>query len=148
MRISDWSSDVCSSDLTLNAEDIEAAWQRCMLALLPIYADTEQIEGQRRNYAHRLRMLAQNLSFGDAAMLAQAEPLIGNAGPFWLPYQKRNDRALQATYGAMIARIVQARHPGTGPKAAEAGRAGRTRAGFGLAAFWTAPRCEGGQGRE
>jgi nucleoside-diphosphate-sugar epimerase len=82
-----------------------------MLALLPIYADTEQIERQRQDYAHRLRDLAQNLSFGDAAMLAQAEPLIGNAGPFWLPYQNRDDRELQATYGAMIARIVQAPPP-------------------------------------
>jgi predicted O-linked N-acetylglucosamine transferase (SPINDLY family) len=52
--------------------------------------------------------VAQVADMPNAAALADG---IGTHQPFYLPYQGRNDRDLQATYGALACRAMAARYP-------------------------------------
>ncbi len=102
-----------------------ALWARCMVELPVLYGTAEQVAQQRTRYAGRLAELDRQ-----AANPAAARALAAAAGmsqPFFLPYQGQCDRALQAQYGALMARLLQ------GPAGALAGppRAGeRVRLGI------------------
>jgi protein O-GlcNAc transferase len=88
------------------------------VAELPIVCDDEaELERSRARYATKLESLSgffesrragPQAPAGAAMRDAQA---VGSAQPFFLPYQGRDDRALQARYGAMVAGIMTAAYP-------------------------------------
>src|ERR1700682_2896904 len=80
----------------------------CMAELPAIYQDASDIAERRAAYAGRLaRVCAGEGSAGAPAVLSEA---IGSHQPFYLPYQGRNDRELQALYGRLVCRIMAARY--------------------------------------
>jgi predicted O-linked N-acetylglucosamine transferase (SPINDLY family) len=93
----------------LKPDFLEADLAACMAELPVLYADAAEIDARRAAYAaHLERLSAQVARAGTPAALAEA---VGSHQPFYLAYQGRNDRALQASYGALVARAMGARFP-------------------------------------
>ena len=82
-----------------------------MAELPPLYDDEAEIEACRTRYAAALGALSQFYASSKAPARDLAAA-IGAAEPFFLPYQGRNDRDLQAQYGAMVHRAMIAAFPG------------------------------------
>jgi predicted O-linked N-acetylglucosamine transferase (SPINDLY family) len=81
----------------------------CMAELPILYRAPEELAERRRRYAAALdRLVAQS---GDPAADRLLADAVGTAQPFFLPYQGEDDRALQATYGGLICRVLAAAHP-------------------------------------
>jgi predicted O-linked N-acetylglucosamine transferase (SPINDLY family) len=92
----------------LKPDFLEAELALGMAELPALYRDQSEIAERREAYASRLRQLAADVeSAGVPASLAEA---IGSHQPFYLPYQGRNDRELQASYGALACKIMAARY--------------------------------------
>ncbi|HLH91783.1 MAG TPA: tetratricopeptide repeat protein [Xanthobacteraceae bacterium] len=82
------------------------------IAELPmIYDDVAQVERCRASYAASLEALARFFAGRGAATAVADAEAIGTEQPFFLAYQGRDDRALAARYGAMIAGVMQAAYP-------------------------------------
>lgn len=80
----------------------------CMAELPAIYQDASDVAERRAAYAGRLAGLCADAeNAGAPAVLSEA---IGSHQPFYLPYQGRNDRELQALYGRLVCRIMAARY--------------------------------------
>ena len=93
---------------------IEADFAGCMAELPVLYRDAAEIAERRAAYTEHLARLATDIArAGVPATLADA---VGSHQPFYLAYQGEDDRALQATYGALVGRIMAARYaPATLP---------------------------------
>src|SRR5262252_7550522 len=95
--------------LSLKPDDPAAKLALCMVELPILYADEAEIAERRASYTARLKSLAAQVAdMSHAAALADG---IGARQPFFLSYQGRNDRDLQAIYGALACRIMAARYP-------------------------------------
>src|SRR5215831_8027720 len=95
--------------LSLKPDDPATKLALCGVELPILYADEAEIAERRASYAARLKSLAAQVAdISHAAALADA---IGVHQPFFLPYQGRNDRDLQAIYGALACRVMAARYP-------------------------------------
>jgi protein O-GlcNAc transferase len=83
------------------------------MAELPIVGDdAAQIERCRAEYAASLQATEEYFARRRAAGQARADAeAVGTAQPFFLAYQGRDDEALQARYGAMVAAIMGAAYP-------------------------------------
>src|SRR5262249_13647514 len=87
------------------------------MAALPIVAeDAAAAERCRADYAAALTDLEAFFARRRAAGLAPAQAredaeAVGTAQPFFLAYQGRDDRALQARYGSVVADIMGAAYP-------------------------------------
>ena len=93
--------------LDLDPGDPSAALSLCMAELPLMYADEAEIEACRTRYAAALDALI-------ARWRANPRPeawarAIGASQPFYLAYQGRNDRDLQARYGAFVCDVMHAR---------------------------------------
>ncbi len=94
--------------LALRPDFLEAGLALCMAELPALYKDTSEIAERRAAYASQLaRLSAEVESAGAPAALSEA---IGSHQPFYLPYQGRNDRELQTSYGSLVCKIVAARY--------------------------------------
>jgi protein O-GlcNAc transferase len=93
--------------LAIRPGDAKAKFGRCMSALRILYMDEPEIVRQRQDYAQHLDALRRDVAQAPAAFADAA----GARQPFFLPYQGRNDRDLQAVYGATICNIMAARYP-------------------------------------
>ena len=83
---------------------------RCAWRSFPSSTGTEaEIAVRRQRYAAALDSLAGALQAPAAARSLAAA--IGTAQPFFLPYQGRDDRSLQATYGQLACRVLAATEP-------------------------------------
>jgi protein O-GlcNAc transferase len=82
--------------LSANPRFAKARLAACMAQLPILYRSQEEIAVRRQRYAAALRDL-------ESADLAAA---IGSSQPFFLPYQRENDRALQAIYGQLACRAL------------------------------------------
>ena len=80
-----------------------ARFARCMAELKIVYASEDDVAACRKGYAAQL---ADLVGRGAAASFDGAVPQ-----PFYLPYQGRNDRALQAAFGTFVRERTRARHP-------------------------------------
>jgi predicted O-linked N-acetylglucosamine transferase (SPINDLY family) len=80
----------------------------CMGQLPVIYENEAQIETRRQAYEQELQALCDE--FGGSGLDGLAEA-VGTYLPFYLAYQGRNDRDLQARYGALVCRAMAARYP-------------------------------------
>jgi len=95
--------------LSLKPDDPATKLALCMVELPILYADEAEIAERRASYAARLESLAEQVTdMPHAVALADG---IGALQPFFLPYQGRNDRDLQAIYGALACRVMAARYP-------------------------------------
>lgn len=78
----------------------------CM-AQLPVLPRTEaEIAVRRQRYTAALDSLEASLA--TQAAVRSLAAAIGTAQPFFLPYQGEDDRALQATYGGLACRVLEA----------------------------------------
>jgi protein O-GlcNAc transferase len=94
--------------LALKPDFWEAELALCMAELPALYETAEDITRRRDAYARRLTTLCADADrAGTPAALARA---IGSHQPFYLPYQGRDDRELQISYGALVCRIMAARY--------------------------------------
>ncbi|MGZ5874103.1 MAG: tetratricopeptide repeat protein [Bradyrhizobium sp.] len=94
--------------LALKPDFLEAELALCMAELPALYNDEPDIAERRDAYAGRLARLSADVASAVApAALAEA---IGSHQPFYLPYQGRNDRALQTQYGLMVCGVMAARY--------------------------------------
>jgi predicted O-linked N-acetylglucosamine transferase (SPINDLY family) len=97
----------------LRPDFLEADFAACMAELPVLYADTGEIDARRAAYAAHLERLSTQVDrAGTPTALAEA---VGSHQPFYLAYQGRNDRELQASYGALVAHAMAARFPPAPP---------------------------------
>ena len=79
---------------------------------LPIIIDNEsEIEPCRAEYQKALQDLRDWLPLDDAAKVRAATETVGWVHPFYLAYQGKNDRELQAEYGGFLCEIMARRYP-------------------------------------
>ncbi|MEI6985313.1 MAG: tetratricopeptide repeat protein [Rhodospirillaceae bacterium] len=96
--------------LALRPDYPSARFGLCMAQLPVLYRDQDEIEIRRMAYQDELERLAGYLDY-DAGNPREACEAVGSNQPFFLGYQGRNDRDLQAKYGAMIARTMSKCYP-------------------------------------
>jgi predicted O-linked N-acetylglucosamine transferase (SPINDLY family) len=94
--------------VALKPDYSEARWASCVAVLPILYSQEAEIEAQRAEYERRLRALAADVDSGRAP--GDLSRGIGNAQPFFLAYQGRNDRDLQHLYGTLASRMLAGRH--------------------------------------
>jgi predicted O-linked N-acetylglucosamine transferase (SPINDLY family) len=86
------------------------------MAELPmVHDDVAQVERCRARYGASLDALAQFFADRGGATARVDAEAIGSEQPFFLAYQGRDDRALAARYGAMVAGVMQAAYPQWAP---------------------------------
>ena len=102
----------------------------CVFRLPVIYEDTAAIDAARAAYAAGLQDLSATIRLDTPARIEAAVGALGTRLPFQLPYQGRNDRALQALHGGLAHRIMAARHPGLMSSPRPATGDGRVRVGI------------------
>ena len=76
-----------------------------------IFNDESEIERCRSEYQKALQELRDWLPLDDAAIVRAATETIGWVHPFYLAYQGKNDRELQAEYGTFLCEIMARRYP-------------------------------------
>jgi protein O-GlcNAc transferase len=92
----------------LKPDFLEAELALCMAELPALYESATEIAERRHAYASQLARLSADVeSTRLPAALAEA---IGSHQPFYLPYQGRDDRALQTLYGSLVCRVLAARY--------------------------------------
>jgi protein O-GlcNAc transferase len=94
--------------LAIQPNFFAAKFAACMARLPIVYMDEAEISRQRAVYETDLRVVCADLE--RAARPGDIADAVGGHQPFYLAYQGRNDRDLQALYGAMICRIMAARY--------------------------------------
>jgi len=90
---------------------IELRYSSTIMGLPAIYDSQDQIDIVRAAYDDDLAALARDLEGSAEARRTLAETAIGNMHPFYLAYQQRNDRDLQAMLGGVIAEAMATRYP-------------------------------------
>ncbi|MCP4615030.1 MAG: tetratricopeptide repeat protein [Bradyrhizobium sp.] len=94
--------------VALKPDFVEAELAGCMAELPALYASAAEIDERRSAYAGRLKKLSDKLPAASPLSAALTDA-IGAHQPFYLPYQGRNDRDLQAMYGSLVCRAIAAR---------------------------------------
>ena len=112
--------------LELRPGFVRASVARCMAELPVLYADEAEIDRRRSAYSVRLQALAlaADQTPREFATAIDATP------PFFLPYQGRNDRDLQALYGAIICRAMARNKPPSAQLERKAATGERVRVGI------------------
>ncbi|WP_165498380.1 O-linked N-acetylglucosamine transferase family protein [Siculibacillus lacustris] len=95
--------------LAVAPDDLEARFTRAIAALAVVHRDEAEIDTRRAAYARDLADVAERVAQASAAERAAAIGVVGAAKPFFLSYQGRDDRALQETYGTIVAALSQSR---------------------------------------
>jgi predicted O-linked N-acetylglucosamine transferase (SPINDLY family) len=95
--------------LSLKPDDPLTKFALCMAQLPMLYAHEAEIVERRASYTARLKSLAAEVA--DVPCAAALAEGVGTWQPFFLAYQGRNDRDLQAIYGALACRVMADRYP-------------------------------------
>jgi protein O-GlcNAc transferase len=103
-----------------------AAVARCIAELPMLYRDAAEVDERRSGYENALRRLSDATAGGHAFF--DGPDAVGSSAPFFLACQGRNDRALQARYGALATRLSADGSPP--PRRAARRRDGRLRIGI------------------
>jgi protein O-GlcNAc transferase len=93
--------------LESSPDNLGSLFPRCMIELPAAYRSEQEILETRDRYETRLHDLKRRIEQLSDDSIRGIENLIGTAQPFYLAYQAMNDRALQMTYGEMIATAMQ-----------------------------------------
>lgn len=97
--------------LELQPDSFVARWGLCMSQLSSWYADAEQIEIERARYQRALNNLIEVADSLSGAALVEAAEAAGTLQPFFLSYQGKSNKDLQALYGELAAKIMAKRFP-------------------------------------
>jgi len=97
--------------LATDDHDARARFGRCIAHLPVLYDNPADIEAARVGYARALDVLERWSQTASVAEIAPYADAVGVIQPFFLAYQGREDRALQAQYGRLVHRALTARHP-------------------------------------
>lgn len=95
--------------LALRPDLAHLRFRLCTAQLPILYLDEAEIEGRRAAYAKRLDELSADVEAGRA--VGDLVAAVGSNQPFYLAYQGRCDRDLQAKYGALLCRIIADKYP-------------------------------------
>jgi protein O-GlcNAc transferase len=94
--------------VAIKPDFLQAKLAACVARLPILYENEPEIAARRADYAACLHALHDEVErMATPGDLADA---VGAHQPFYLAYQGLNDRDLQAIYGAMVCRIMAARH--------------------------------------
>ena len=93
---------------TLRRANAETRIEACFAELPIIYGDEDEVDRRRTAYEQKLRALRADVKAG---ILNDIEDVIANRQPFYLAYQGRNDRDLQALYGGLISHVIERQYP-------------------------------------
>jgi protein O-GlcNAc transferase len=96
--------------LALDPRSIVARWRLASARLRVVYRDSAEVERSRSSYREDLLAL-RALCDEDPLLLPDLAPALGSAQPFYLPYQGRDDREIQALYGGLVVRGMSASYP-------------------------------------
>ena len=112
--------------------DYPEAWSRALRALPVVYDTDDQINEYRRRYTEGIEQLAGRYSLDRADDRARAFRVLFTSTNFYLQYQGRDDRDLQARYGEFVHRVMRANFPHWAePRPApRADKGGRIRVGY------------------
>lgn len=97
--------------IALKPQHAASRWTICTLQLPVIYRTVEEIESRTSAYRRELETVVRHYETADRRALADAADQIGRTTSFYLAYQGRTNRDLQATLGELTARIMAARYP-------------------------------------
>ncbi len=97
--------------LATNPSDGRARLGACVSELPVLYETEAEIERAREAYSKALAALEAWSEVANAEDLARFADAVGSVQPFFLAYQARDDRQLQARYGRLLCRALAARHP-------------------------------------
>ena len=89
--------------LALRPGNADARFASCFAELSIVYSNESEVDARRAAYEQKLLALSADVESGTLDGVAAA---ITNRQPFYLAYQGRNDRNLQAIYGGMVSRII------------------------------------------
>ena len=95
--------------LAVNPDHADAKFGLCMAQLPIIYQNVDEITERRAAYEEHLREICRDL--GHPKVAARLAKGVGSNQPFYLAYQGRNDRDLQALYGSAVCKIMAERFP-------------------------------------
>jgi protein O-GlcNAc transferase len=95
--------------LSVNPDHADARFGLCMAQLPIIYQNVDEIAERRTAYEQHLREICRDL--GDPKVATRLAKGVGSNQPFYLAYQGRNDRELQALYGSAVCKIMAERYP-------------------------------------
>ena len=108
---SDEAAAACEAALATHPEAVELQLERLLLTIPVVYRDAEQVEASRATYEARLGELEQRLAAAPEEELARLGRRARRVYPYLLPYQARNDAALQRRLGLLLRRAVLAAEP-------------------------------------
>lgn len=97
--------------LDINPKHLQARFCLCFEHLVAIYKDENEIAERRLKYKHELLTLLDQCKQANQAELSNAASDVGFTQPFYLPYQGKDDRQLQAIYGEIIMKFMKACYP-------------------------------------
>ncbi len=100
-----------SKALSMAPGSAAARFGLCMAQLPIIYDSEADVDASRAAYRRQLDGLWAYYSDKPAPVLAEAANAIGLSQPFFLAYQGRVDRDLQALYGDLVCRLMAAAYP-------------------------------------
>lgn len=118
--------------LTTSPSDWRSRLGACVAELPVLYETEAEIESARRAYSNALGRLEAWSEVAEAEELARFADAVGSVQPFFLAYQARDDRELQARYGRLLCRALAARHPDLARPPARRERSDKERLRIGL----------------
>lgn len=116
----------------LNPDFGDARLNLCVAELPVLYDHAAEIDERRAAYEARLGELEAWVRNARPDVRKATADAIGSSQPFALPYQGRNDVALQRRYGEVLTKLMAERHPAwaTTVPMPPTGADGRIRVGF------------------
>jgi protein O-GlcNAc transferase len=89
--------------LAISPNHADARFADCFAELPIVYSSIEEVATRRASYERKLRALRDDVAAG---LLPAVNKAVSTRQPFYLAYQGRDDRDLQAVYGDMIEKIL------------------------------------------
>ena len=96
--------------LQLNPGDLAARW-RARLSLPIVYRGETDVDAARERYARGLDDWTATIDLTSPEGASAAADVLSQYTNFYLPYQGREDRALQEQYGSIVTRTAEAAFP-------------------------------------
>ena len=127
--------------IDVDPENALCRFLSCVCELRILYDNEDDIEARRRAYESKLRAICSDYEAG--RLRAGMIEAVAHCKPFYLAYQGRNDRDLQALYGTLACRAIGAQFrqgpPPAAPEAGEPIRVGFVSSHFYAHSNWKVP---------
>ena len=127
--------------IDIDPENALCRFLSCVCELRILYDTEDDVEARRRAYENKLRAICSDYEAG--RLRTNMVEAVAHCKPFYLAYQDRNDRDLQALYGTLACRAIAAQFrqgaPPVSPEAAEPVRVGFVSSHFYSHSNWKIP---------